>query len=623
MLKKLVVLLLIVSICFTFFLLPACKRQSEGELNARMEGSTLTWDAYDGAVSYLVSCTLAEGGYSITVKDTSFLSPYTTPGEYSYVVFAKDAKGNVIAKSKPVTYHLGTGEAADAVLIGSATDLKAITESYQISFGKTKVDAPVYYRLTADIDLTGVTFTPIGTSSKPFRGVLDGAGHKIKGLTITKCNTDGNVGLFGYAKNAIIRNLTLEDASLSFSYDSLPKNSSGKVSTGELNCGLLIGHAVSSLVDNCHVTGNVDILPRVITIDNYILSAGGIVGKAESGRISCVSFEGDVSAQYGRTYAGGIVGFANGDAPNFMLLNAAAVADVSAVGTSYNTTSNASYAYARAGVLIGNLSHAGRLASLVAIGTANASSTVDGTPVSNITTGAIGRAKTDTNTLGIPTFYLYYSDTLQKAVGNLDNVGATYSRYIFPLSEEDLKNKESYHIDGDRYGLDFDNYWTIGENSAPTLKKVASAGEQPALELTLRSEVTDKEFDYRMNLEDAFTPSYFDINLLESSKRALGYNIDEILEGIGSGITSLYSDDQLEQGVKVKFSAEGVDDLIITLKKSTLKCYLVYGVHSVYEAPADIYGGFWVVDATGLKEYDFTNAKKITITFLAVEGAEA
>ena len=623
MLKKLVVLFLIVSICFTFFLLPACKGRSEGELNARMEGSTLTWDAYDGASSYLVSCTLSEGGYSITVKDTSFLSPYTTPGEYSYVVFAKDAKGNVIAKSKTVTYHLGTGEAADAVLVGSATDLKAITESVQVSFGKNKVDAPVYYRLTADIDLTGVAFTPIGTSSKPFRGVLDGAGHKIKGLSITKCNTDGNVGLFGYTKNAVIKNLTLEDASLAFSYDSLPKNSNGKVSSGELNCGLLVGHAVSSLVDNCHVTGNVDILPRVITIDNYILSAGGIVGKAESGRISCVSYEGDVNAQYGRTYAGGICGFANGDAPNFMLLNAKSVADVSAVGTSYNSTSQASYAYARAGILIGNLSHAGRLASLIAIGTANASSTVDGTPVSNITTGVIGRAKTDTNTLGIPTFYLYYSDSIQKAVGNLENVGTTYSKYIFPLSEEALKNKESYHIDGDRYGLDFDNYWNVEEGGVPALKKTSSAGEQPSLELSIRSEVEDKEFDYRMELENLFTPSYFDINLLNGSKRSLGYNVDEILEGIGSGVTSLYSDDQLEQGVKVKFSAEGTEDLVITLKKSSLKCYLVYGVHSVYESPADIYGGFRIVDATGLKEYDFTNAKKITITFLPVDGAEA
>lgn len=618
MLKKLIIFVLTVSICFVSVLFPSCKKQQkEGDIVARMQGATLTWDAYEGAASYSVRCALADGsGYSITVKETSYLSPYTVPGDYAYTVSAQDKDGKTIAKSGTVVYHLGTGEAADVVSIGSADDFMGITNSYTISFGKTNVSAPIYYRLTEDIDFTGKSFTPIGTSSKPFYGVLDGAGHKITGLSFTKCNTDGNVGLFGYIKNAIIKNLTIEGASLTFD-----KNS--EVTKGELNCGFLVGYATSSLIDNCHVTGSVNILPNVITVDNYTLSAGGIIGKMTSGRVSGVSFDGDIRAQYGRVYAGGIVGFANGTDPDFMLLNAASKANVTAVSTSYNASTDASYAISRAGIVIGNLSHAGRIASIVATGTASATSTVDGTPTSDLTSGVFGRAKSDTNALTVPVLYLYYDASIQKAVGNVSNHGS-FANYIFPLTEEQMKSRESYSIGADpngveKYGLNFDDYWTIPEGGIPSLKRVATVSEQPALELTIASEVPEHEFSYRMNLEDAFTPTYFDLKLNETL-RGVGYYLNTILKGIGAEVTSLYSDDQIVEGVKIKFSAEGKDDLVITVKKDAVPCYLVYGEHSVFEAPALSYGGFKLV--ASLETYDYTDTNKITITFLA-PSAEA
>ena len=617
MFKKLAVLLLIISICLTLFLFPSCKKDSRtGELNARLEGSTLTWDAYDGAVSYTVKCALSGGsGYSITVKETSFSSPYTTPGEYHYTVSAKNKDGKVIAVSKTLSYHLGTGEATDAVLIGSADDLLAVKNSIKSTFGKTSVETPVYYRLTADIDLTGKKFTPIGTSSAPFRGVLDGAGHTIKGLSFTKCNTDGNMGLFGYIKNAIVKDLTLEDASLVFD-----KNSETK--KGELNCGLLVGHSVSSMIDNCHVKGNIDILSNVITVDNQILSAGGVVGKVESGRISGVSYEGTVTAQYGRSYAGGLVGFAQGDDPDFMLLNSKSVATVSAVGTSYNASSNpvVSYAYARAGVLVGNLSHAGRLSSLLAIGSASASSTVDGTNKSDLTSGVIGRAKSNTSSVTIPMFNIFYDASIPDVVGTLSLLGA-YANYIFPLTEEEMKQKDSYLVEG-KDGLDFETYWDLPAGGVPTLKKVSSLGAQPDLELTIRSEVEKHDFSYTFPVRNVALPTYLDLNLA-STVHALCYNVNSLLDKIGAGITAIYTDEEIERGVKVKFSAEGVEDLVITLKQATLRCYLQYGVHSAYDQPADIFGGYKIIDAASLKTYDFTNAKHITITFLSPESAEA
>lgn len=62
------------------------------------------------------------------------------------------------------------------------------------------------YILTADIDLTGVNYTSIGTLAAPFTGNFDGNGHTISGLTL---ETDEDYqGLFG-VNAGLIRNVTL------------------------------------------------------------------------------------------------------------------------------------------------------------------------------------------------------------------------------------------------------------------------------------------------------------------------------------------------------------------------------------------------------------------------------
>lgn len=61
--------------------------------------------------------------------------------------------------------------------------------------------------LTADLDMTGYSLTPIGNSEETnYNGIFDGAGHTIFNLKIIRTGQNG-VGLFGYANNATIRNL--------------------------------------------------------------------------------------------------------------------------------------------------------------------------------------------------------------------------------------------------------------------------------------------------------------------------------------------------------------------------------------------------------------------------------
>ena len=77
--------------------------------------------------------------------------------------------------------------AAGSIAISSAGGLDAIRYDSD-SLSKS-------YYLTADIDLSGWDWTPIGTSL-PFTGTFDGQGYVIKNLKITMSYQ--YVGLFGY-----------------------------------------------------------------------------------------------------------------------------------------------------------------------------------------------------------------------------------------------------------------------------------------------------------------------------------------------------------------------------------------------------------------------------------------
>lgn len=107
------------------------------------------------------------------------------------------------------------------------------------------------YILTADIDLTGVVWTPITN----FSGTLDGDGHTISNLTINSAASD-NQGLFGtVATNCKIKDLILSDFSI----------------TGDDKVGGLIGN----LTANTIIILNVSIVNSSINADTY---GGGLIG---------------------------------------------------------------------------------------------------------------------------------------------------------------------------------------------------------------------------------------------------------------------------------------------------------------------------------------------------------
>ena len=157
----------------------------------------------------------------------------------------------------------------------------------------------VYFKLMADIDLTEFLedenpdqgWQPVGTSSAPFKGILDGNGKTISGLWINRSNTSC-VGLFGYCYAATIKNLTIKDAEIN----------------GNTYVGVISGYDEDGDVSNCILSGKVHSVEYV----------GGCTGYTYYGIFKGISSSVDI---IGGNYTGGIAGAKDHDAANTCFYN--------------------------------------------------------------------------------------------------------------------------------------------------------------------------------------------------------------------------------------------------------------------------------------------------------------
>ena len=121
-----------------------------------------------------------------------------------------------------------------------------------------------FFKLTADIDLGGNEWTPIGGYYHCFKGTFNGDGHTVSNFKIKKSD-DNYIGLFRY-NNGTIMNLGVEKAEISGYYNvggvcgennGTIKNcyNTGAVS-GYYNVGGVCGDN-SGTIQNCYNTGAV------------------------------------------------------------------------------------------------------------------------------------------------------------------------------------------------------------------------------------------------------------------------------------------------------------------------------------------------------------------------------
>ena len=145
------------------------------------------------------------------------------------------------------------------------------------------------YVLAADITLTG-QWTPLGTEASPFTGTFDGGGHSIKGLNVTASRDLDNSGLFGYAKGATLKNVSIIGAKVD----------------GDEHIGILLGNAKQVTISGVMTSG-------IVTGRDHV---GGIVGdasgSADNGEFTSISNCMSTAGVFSRNYqAGGIAGIVN------------------------------------------------------------------------------------------------------------------------------------------------------------------------------------------------------------------------------------------------------------------------------------------------------------------------
>ena len=153
-----------------------------------------------------------------------------------------------------------------------------------VNGGKTDINIT----RTADIDLTGKNWTPIGTDyDNSYKGTFDGGGHTITGLTFT--TNDEYVGLFGWLNRAgTVKNVVMEGVQIT----------SHQIYGGSI--GGVVGYSWGT-IENCSVSGSV----------SGTVYVGGVVGAQIGGSITGCSSSATVK---GTVDVGGVAGQTNSSA---------------------------------------------------------------------------------------------------------------------------------------------------------------------------------------------------------------------------------------------------------------------------------------------------------------------
>ena len=216
-----------------------------------------------------ITCTFTNG--KTFVYKMKNATDWQAGGEYTYTVS--------LAAAKDLGYTI---ESNGSYTVTSADGLMNIAKL--VNGGKTDINIT----LTADIDLTGKDWTPIGTDyDNSYKGTFDGGGHTITGLTFT--TNDEYAGLFGWLNRAgTVKNVVMEGVQIT----------SNQIYGGSI--GGVVGYGWGT-IENCSVSGSV----------SGTVYVGGVVGVQIGGSITGCSSSATVK---GTVDVGGVAGQTNSSA---------------------------------------------------------------------------------------------------------------------------------------------------------------------------------------------------------------------------------------------------------------------------------------------------------------------
>ncbi len=333
------------------------------------------------------------------------------------------------------------------------------------------------YILMNDIDLSSYeNWEPIGSSETPFTGELDGNGFSILNMTIIGECTDSDsiqFGLFNELENCTVKNLNILNIDIDIKF-------TGNVSE-QFRVGALAGFAINSTLENCVVSGNINIegfekgyaggflglasscMPaKCVNYANINLLSkkiskigiGGIAGKALAiskccnyGNITVSSVDSDDSNI--SAYVGGIVGephqFGN------MINNCY---NRGTIELDFSTASTYVGGLAGESMVFCNSYNSGEI--ILPENFKGFAGGLSGNNLSWVSVPVEPGNKTGNAYYINESFYPSYSDGYAPDDNSFENVKL--------LTEEEFKKQESF------VGFDFETVWTMEENGYPVLQ---------------------------------------------------------------------------------------------------------------------------------------------------------
>ena len=245
----------------------------------------------------------------------------------------------------------GSGTQDDPWLISTAADLKALADFVNDDTHPANAyDADgcglgnfhgYYFKQTADIDLQGAAWDPIGYSDNAgacFSGHYDGDNHAICNAISSGLTDNGytSAGIFGFVWNGSVSNLHIENVTFSAAGD------------GDYAfAGGLAGTAYASEITNCSVSNSKISSTATYNSNNC---AGGLVGFSAGSTFSkCAANNNIVTST---SYSGGFVGEQDDDYPD---VDTSKFVDCYVAGSTVNVSSPNSNGFSMAGGFCGEV----------------------------------------------------------------------------------------------------------------------------------------------------------------------------------------------------------------------------------------------------------------------------
>ena len=170
--------------------------------------------------------------------------------------------------------------------------------------------------LDKDIDLTGTTWTPIGTTyNNSYIGTFDGGGNTITGLTVTGSNEYaglfGRIGSGGTVKNVVLKDVQIESDNQYGCVGGVAGNSNGDIENCSVS-GSVSSRCTAGGVVGWQYSGSITLCGSSATVKGTG-EVGGVAGKTDnSATLTACYATGNVTFERAstiNTFAGGVVGF--------------------------------------------------------------------------------------------------------------------------------------------------------------------------------------------------------------------------------------------------------------------------------------------------------------------------